>query len=67
MDTSHPTSSWEQLGERFYRKTQLYTQIFDQDLDLDNFLVAGAPYSGAIGECCCYSFWMVPVALASSL
>ncbi|KAJ4304257.1 Vacuolar protein sorting-associated protein 16 [Collariella sp. IMI 366227] len=48
MDTAHPTTGWEQLGKRFYRKIQLYTQVFDQDLDLDNFLVAGAPYGGAI-------------------
>lgn len=51
MDTAHPTAGWEQLGERFYRKIQLYTQVFDQDLDLDHFHVAGAPYGGAIGEC----------------
>ena len=50
MDVAHPTAGWEQLGERFYRKTQLYTQVFDQDLDLDNYRVAGAPYGGAIGE-----------------
>ena len=50
MDVAHPTAGWEQLGERFYRKTQLYTQVFDQDLDLDNYLVAGAPYGGAIGK-----------------
>jgi hypothetical protein len=50
MDVPHPTAGWEQLGERFYRKFQLYTQVFDQDLDLDNYHVAGAPYSGAIGE-----------------
>jgi vacuolar protein sorting-associated protein 16 len=58
MDVAHPTAGWEQLGECFYRKIQLYTQVFDQDLDLDNYLVAGAPYGGAIGE------WM-PAALRS--
>lgn len=50
MEAPHPTAGWEQVGERFYRKTQLYTAIFDQDLDLDNHIVVGAPYSGAIGE-----------------
>jgi hypothetical protein len=50
MDATHPTAGWEQLGESFYRKTQLYTQVFDKDLDLDNYLVAGAPYAGAVGE-----------------
>jgi len=49
MEVVHPTAGWEQVGERFYRKTQLYTEVFDLDLDLDNFVVAGAPYSGAIG------------------
>lgn len=49
MDTTHPTAGWERVGDRFYRKTQLYTAVFDLDLDLDNFYVAGAPYGGAVG------------------
>ncbi len=49
MDTAHPTTGWEQVGDRFYRRLQLYTAVFDQDLDLDNYTVAGAPYGGAIG------------------
>jgi hypothetical protein len=50
MEAVHPTAGWEKVGDRFYRKTQLYTAVFDQDLDLDNYIVAGAPYGGAIGE-----------------
>ena len=46
---THPTAGWERVGDRFYRKTQLYTAIFDQDLDLENYIVAGAPYGGAPG------------------
>lgn len=49
METAHPTVGWEKVGDRFYRKTQLYTAVFDRDLDLDNYIVAGAPYGGAIG------------------
>lgn len=49
MEATHPTAGWEQVGDRFYRKTQLYTAVFDQDLELDNYIVAGAPYGGAIG------------------
>jgi vacuolar protein sorting-associated protein 16 len=49
MEVPHPTAGWEQVGERFYRKTQLYTEVFAQDVDLDNYIVAGAPYAGAIG------------------
>jgi vacuolar protein sorting-associated protein 16 len=49
MEAAHPTAGWEKVGDRFYRKTQLYTAVFDRDLDLDNYIVAGAPYGGAIG------------------
>jgi vacuolar protein sorting-associated protein 16 len=48
METQHPTAGWERLGERFYRKTQLYTAVFDQDLDLDKYTVVSAPYGGAV-------------------
>lgn len=49
MEAPHPTAGWEQVGDRFYRKIQLYTAVFDQDLNLDHYTVAGAPYGGAIG------------------
>jgi vacuolar protein sorting-associated protein 16 len=49
MDAPHPTAGWERIGDRFYRKIQLYTAVFDRDLELDNYIVAGAPYGGAIG------------------
>ncbi|KAH9906444.1 vacuolar protein sorting-associated protein 16 [Xylariomycetidae sp. FL2044] len=48
MEPTNPTDGWEKVGDRFYRKTQLYTAIFDQDLDLDNYILAGAPYGGAL-------------------
>ncbi|KAI8634927.1 vacuolar protein sorting-associated protein [Xylariaceae sp. FL1651] len=51
MEATNPTAGWERVGDRFYRKTQLYTAIFDQDLDLDNYIVAGAPYGGAVAIC----------------
>ncbi|KAI1661637.1 vacuolar protein sorting-associated protein 16 [Daldinia decipiens] len=51
MEAMHPTAGWERVGDKFYRKTQLYTAIFDQDLDLDNYIVAGAPYGGAVAIC----------------
>lgn len=46
---SKPTADWEKVGDRFYRKVQLYTSVFDQDLELENYIVTGAPYSGAVG------------------
>ncbi|KAF2196997.1 vacuolar protein sorting-associated protein 16 [Delitschia confertaspora ATCC 74209] len=45
---SKPTSNWEKVGDRFYRKVQLYSDVFDQDLELENYKVVGAPYSGAV-------------------
>ncbi len=46
---SSSTSDWERVGDRFYRKVKLYEAVFDQDLELENYVVAGAPYGGAIG------------------
>lgn len=47
---SKPTANWERVGDKFYRKVQLYTAVFDQDLELENYNVVGAPYSGAVGR-----------------
>ena len=48
-EVSHPRANWESVGSKWFRKTQLYTAVFDQDLDLDNYIVACAPYAGALG------------------
>jgi hypothetical protein len=45
---SKPTSNWEKIGNRFYRKVKHYTAVFDHDLELENYLIAGAPYGGAV-------------------
>lgn len=47
--STKPTANWDRVGNHFYRKVQLYTEIFDQDLELENYSIAGAPYSGAVG------------------
>ena len=46
---SNPTAAWERVGDRFYRKIKLYDAVLDQDLELENYVIAGAPCSGAIG------------------
>lgn len=46
---ANPTAEWEKVGSKFYRKIQLYTAIFDQDLELENYIVTGCSYGGAIG------------------
>ncbi|KAF1989862.1 vacuolar protein sorting-associated protein 16 [Aulographum hederae CBS 113979] len=45
---SKPTADWDRVGDRFYRKVKLYDEVFDQELELENYLIAGAPYSGAV-------------------
>lgn len=50
MDTLHAKAEWERVDERWFRKTQQYTSIFDESLDLDTYIVAGAPYAGALGK-----------------
>jgi hypothetical protein len=49
MNSSNPRAGWERVGHQFYRKIQLYESIFDPDLELENYIVAGAPHGGAIG------------------
>ena len=44
------TAGWERIGDRFYRKIELYRDVFDPDLELENYTVSGAPYSGAVGK-----------------
>lgn len=55
-----PTADWERVGDRYYRKVKLYDAVFDQDLELENYIIAGAPYGGAIGiveaPCCLLNF-----------
>jgi vacuolar protein sorting-associated protein 16 len=46
---TNPTADWEKVGDKFYRKIQLYTAVFDQDLELENYIVTGCSYGGAIG------------------
>lgn len=46
---STPIVDWEKVGDRFYRKTKLYDAVFEQDIELENYVIAGAPYGGAVG------------------
>jgi len=50
MTTNNPRVGWEKIGDQFYHKAQLYESVFDQDLELENYIVAGAPYGGALGK-----------------
>jgi hypothetical protein len=52
MAPSNPLADWERVGDRFYRKVRVYDAVFDEDLELENYIVAGAPYGGAIGIAC---------------
>lgn len=46
----NPLANWEKIGNSFYRKIAIYDAIFEDDVELENYIVAGAPYGGAIGE-----------------
>ncbi|RJE18873.1 Vacuolar protein [Aspergillus sclerotialis] len=48
MAASNPLANWEKVGDSFYRKIPVYDAIFDEDVELENYIVAGAPYGGAI-------------------
>lgn len=50
MAPPNPLANWEKVGDSFYRKIPVYDAIFDEDIELENYIVAGAPYGGAIGE-----------------
>ncbi|MCJ1463515.1 hypothetical protein MMC07_002123 [Pseudocyphellaria aurata] len=45
---SNPIIDWEKVGDQYYRKVKLYDAVFDQDLELENYVIAGAPYAGAL-------------------
>ncbi|KAI9709549.1 MAG: hypothetical protein M1820_003309 [Bogoriella megaspora] len=45
---SAPTAEWVRIGDRYYRKISLYQDIFDPDLELENYILRGAPLSGAV-------------------
>ncbi|MCJ1263094.1 hypothetical protein MMC22_002964 [Lobaria immixta] len=45
---SNPIIDWEKVGDRYYRKVKLYDAVFDPDLELENYIIAGAPYGGAL-------------------
>lgn len=59
---SKPTANWEKVADKFYRKVQLYTAVFDQDLELENYNVVGAPYSGAVGRYAAVAFTVCTLA-----
>lgn len=49
MAPLNPRADWERVGDHFYRKSRVYDAVFDEDVELENYVVAGAPYGGAIG------------------
>ncbi|OGE58308.1 hypothetical protein PENARI_c001G02310 [Penicillium arizonense] len=48
MAPSNPLANWEKIGDSFYRKIAVYDAIFEEDVELENYIAAGAPYGGAI-------------------
>ena len=50
---SNPLANWEKVGDSFYRKIAVYDAIFEDDIELENYIVAGAPY----GELLVSLYW----------
>jgi hypothetical protein len=50
MAPSNPLANWDKLGDSFNRRVSVYDAVFDEDVELENYIVAGAPYGGAIGR-----------------
>jgi hypothetical protein len=50
MAPLNPLADWERVGDHFYRKSRVYDAVFGEDVELENYIVAGAPYGGAIGN-----------------
>ncbi|KAJ5635965.1 Vps16 N-terminal [Penicillium longicatenatum] len=48
MAPSNPLANWEKVGDSFYRKIPVYDAIFEEEVELENYIVTGAPYGGAI-------------------
>jgi len=44
-----PTATWGTVSDTYYRKLTLYSSLWDGDFDLDKYIVAGAPFGGALG------------------
>ncbi|KAK9316336.1 Vps16, N-terminal region-domain-containing protein [Lipomyces starkeyi] len=44
----NPTLGWERLQDVFYRKRTEYSMMWNDEVDLSEFIVTGAPYGGAI-------------------
>lgn len=49
MTPPNPLADWERVGDQFYRKSRIYDAVFDEDVELENYIAVGAPYGGAIG------------------
>lgn len=49
MAPSNPLAHWDRVGDSFYRKVPVYDVIFDEDVELENYILVGAPYGGALG------------------
>ncbi|KAJ5279625.1 hypothetical protein N7478_004997 [Penicillium angulare] len=48
MAPSNPLANWEKVGDSFYRKIPVYDAIFDEDVELESYIVTGAPCGGVI-------------------
>ncbi|KAK2873738.1 hypothetical protein FQN49_002117 [Arthroderma sp. PD_2] len=48
MTPPNPLADWEKVGDQFYRKSRIYDAVFDEDVELENYVAVGAACGGAI-------------------
>jgi hypothetical protein len=42
--------NWIELGDVYYNQANLYDLSWEQELEIEHFIVAGARYGGPIGD-----------------
>lgn len=51
-ELKNPTSTWETVSNTYYRKIKSYSAAWteNEDFNLDDYILAGAPFGGALGR-----------------
>lgn len=50
LDDNVSCGAWNQMGDRFYRKFEVYQMSWGADMDVSKYILAGAPHGGPIGD-----------------
>lgn len=45
------TANWNYLGNQFYKKFEICQMLWNGIINLEDYVIAAAPYGGPIGRC----------------